>query len=50
MFCSINTTNRKVSSSVLAVSEHQALETLNRDEKTASRTLTRVMAKHEELE
>ncbi|KAG2151543.1 RecF/RecN/SMC [Suillus clintonianus] len=40
----------KASASVLAVSERQALETLSRDEKTASRTLTQVRAKHEELE
>ncbi|KAG2124257.1 hypothetical protein BD769DRAFT_1653050 [Suillus cothurnatus] len=39
----------KASTSVLAVSERQALETLSRDEKTASRTLTQVRAKNEEL-
>lgn len=40
----------KASASVLAVSERQALETLSRDEKTASRTLTQVRAKDEELQ
>lgn len=40
----------KASASVLAVSERQALETLSRDEKTASRTLTQIKAKDEELQ
>lgn len=40
----------KASASVLAVSERQALETLSRDEKTASRTLTQLKAKDEELQ
>ncbi|KAG1770008.1 RecF/RecN/SMC [Suillus occidentalis] len=40
----------KASASVLAVSERQALETLSRDEKTTSRTLTQVRAKDEELQ
>jgi len=49
VFRSVNATNSKASASVLAVSERQALETLSRDEKTASRTLTQVRAKNEEL-
>lgn len=40
----------KASASILAVSERQALETLSRDEKTASRTLTQLKAKDEELQ
>jgi structural maintenance of chromosome 1 len=50
VFRSVEVTNRKASASVLAVSERQALETLSRDEKTASRTLTQVRAKDEELQ
>ncbi|KIK37128.1 hypothetical protein CY34DRAFT_67408, partial [Suillus luteus UH-Slu-Lm8-n1] len=40
----------KASASVLAVSERQALETFSRDELIASRTLTQVRAKDEELQ
>ncbi|KAG1847796.1 P-loop containing nucleoside triphosphate hydrolase protein [Suillus tomentosus] len=40
----------KASASVLAVSERQALETLGRDEKTTSRTLTQARTKDEELQ
>jgi structural maintenance of chromosome 1 len=50
VFRSVNVTNRKASVSVLAVSERQALEMLSRDEKTASRTLTQVRDKDEELQ
>jgi structural maintenance of chromosome 1 len=50
MFRITNVTRRKASASVLAVSERQALETLSRDEKTASRTLAQLKAKHEDME
>jgi structural maintenance of chromosome 1 len=48
VFCRVNVANRKASVCVLAVSERQTLETLSRDGKTASRTLTQVRAKDEE--
>jgi hypothetical protein len=42
--------HRKASASVFAVSERQALETLGRDEKTASRTLAQLKARNEDME
>lgn len=41
---------RKASASVLAVDEHQTLETLVRDERTTSRALAQLKGKHEELD
>lgn len=39
---------RKASASVLAVDERQSLETLTRDAKTASRSLTQLKEKHQD--
>jgi hypothetical protein len=50
VFHNVNVTNRRASASVLAVSECQALETLGRDEMTASRTLTQVKANDDEFQ
>lgn len=41
---------RKAQASVLAVSERQSLETLGREEKTASRTLGQLKTQMEEME
>lgn len=41
---------RKARASILAVSERQSLETLGREEKTASRTLGQLKAQIEEME
>jgi len=41
---------RKARASVLAVDERQKLETLNRDEKTANRTLTQLSERQQGLE
>jgi structural maintenance of chromosome 1 len=43
-------TCRKASASVLAVDERQSLETLTRDEKTASRSLAQLREKHQDLD
>ncbi|EGO04101.1 hypothetical protein SERLA73DRAFT_102460 [Serpula lacrymans var. lacrymans S7.3] len=40
----------KASASILAVDERQSLETLSRDEKTASRNLTQIKDRHEQMD
>ena len=42
--------SRKAEASLLAVDERQALDTLNREEKTASRTFTQLNDKQEEFQ
>jgi structural maintenance of chromosome 1 len=43
-------TCRKASASILAVDERQSLETLTREEKTASRSLAQLKEKHQDLD
>ena len=41
---------RKASASVLAAHEREQLESLNREEKTAARTLSQLKDKHEQMD
>jgi structural maintenance of chromosome 1 len=48
--CLLEFIYRKASSSVLAIDERQSLDTLTRDEKIASRTLTQLTERQQGLE